>query len=79
MDHFENLEGMQIHKALPPDGLKTEPLSMLDLWTVAQDTGDYHVATANCHHLAFAVFNACAREGYKALSMPNALPMFFGK
>eukprot|EP00971_Amphidinium_carterae_P247166 4908613-Amphidinium_carterae.2 len=55
-----------------------EPIFMDIVWKVAHTTRAYNLATSNCDHLAFAVFNFCAKEDCMAKSMPNALPIAVG-
>jgi len=49
-----------------------EELFLRSLWDIAVKLGPYDVASCNCHHAALAMFNACARDGAKVSSIPNA-------
>jgi hypothetical protein len=56
-------------------------LCMRTLREIAVELGPYHVATCNCHHMAMAVYNACAKQDFQVQEMPNAtltsLAVFF--
>ena len=41
------------------------------LYDIAIAQGEYVVATCNCHHLCFLLYNACASEESRVLQMPN--------
>eukprot|EP00927_Polykrikos_kofoidii_P017011 TRINITY_DN17722_c0_g1_i1.p1 TRINITY_DN17722_c0_g1~~TRINITY_DN17722_c0_g1_i1.p1 ORF type:complete len:1194 (+),score=140.93 TRINITY_DN17722_c0_g1_i1:194-3775(+) len=43
------------------------------LRALAVELGEYNVARSNCHHMALAVFNACAKETARAPQIPNQL------
>ena len=46
--------------------------TMKSLHEIATSLGPYNVATANCHHAAREVFNACAVESARMKTLPNA-------
>jgi len=48
-----------------------KPILMTDLRDVAVDLGQYEVANCNCHHMALAVYNFCARDYAQVSHMPN--------
>ena len=41
------------------------------LYDIAIAQGEYVVATCNCHHLCFLLYNACASEESRVLQIPN--------
>lgn len=46
---------------------------MRSLRQIAVDLGPYNVGTANCHHAALAIYNACAKQSAQVLRIPNQL------
>jgi hypothetical protein len=46
-------------------------MRMSHLRDVAIGLGPYEVATCNCHHMALAVYNACAKQEAQVTHMPN--------
>jgi hypothetical protein len=74
LDVAPSIEGQPIHVLQGSDVQNctgSKDFTMRTLQDISVKLGDYHVASCNCHHGAMAVYNACAIESARVVTMPN--------
>merc|ERR1712043_55157 len=78
VDVAPNVEHDALHTLKGSDVMNNtgKPFCMRTLRELAVDLGEYEVSSCNCHHAAFIVYNACARESARVPRIPNYMLVY---